>query len=45
MEPEADSVRAQNVIFLVHRVSDAGEVTSKTGRVDHSHLPKGDACE
>ena len=45
MKPEADSVRVQKIIFLVHRVSDAGEVTSETGRVDHSHLPKDDVYE
>ena len=39
------SVRARKLRIKAHRVSDAGEVTSKTGREDHCHLRKCGACE
>ena len=37
--------RDRKVCMKAHRVSDAGEMSSKAGRVYHSRLEKGGACE
>ena len=37
--------RERKVCMKAHRVSDAGEMSSKAGRVHHSRLEKGGACE
>ena len=39
------SVRTLKPHIKAHRVSNAGEITSKMGRVDHYHLHKCGACK